>query len=50
MLHVSAGAHENTECADFGYLWPDAYLADLAEAIKKIVNIPFVRWGNWATR
>lgn len=46
LLHVSAGAHENTEVQFLSYLWPDAYLTDLASLIKKVVNIPVCTVGK----
>lgn len=46
LLHVSAGAHENTEVQFLSYLWPDAYLAGLAAQIKKVVNIPVCTVGK----
>jgi 2,4-dienoyl-CoA reductase-like NADH-dependent reductase (Old Yellow Enzyme family)/thioredoxin reductase len=46
MLHVSAGAHENTEVQFLSYLWPDGYLADLAAQVKKVVSIPVCAVGK----
>jgi 2,4-dienoyl-CoA reductase-like NADH-dependent reductase (Old Yellow Enzyme family)/thioredoxin reductase len=46
MLHVSAGTHENTEVQFLSYLWPDAYLTDLAAQIKKVVHIPVCTVGK----
>ena len=46
MLHVSAGTHENTEVQFLSYLWPNAYLTDLAAQVKKVVNIPVCTVGK----
>jgi 2,4-dienoyl-CoA reductase-like NADH-dependent reductase (Old Yellow Enzyme family) len=46
LLHVSAGAHENTEVQFLSYLWPDAHLAELAGRVKKVVNIPVCTVGK----
>ncbi len=46
LLHVSAGAHENTEVQFLSYLWPDAYLTGLAAQIKKVVNIQVCTVGK----
>jgi 2,4-dienoyl-CoA reductase-like NADH-dependent reductase (Old Yellow Enzyme family)/thioredoxin reductase len=46
MLHISAGAHENTEVQFLSYLWPDAYLTDLAARVKKTVRIPVCTVGK----
>jgi 2,4-dienoyl-CoA reductase-like NADH-dependent reductase (Old Yellow Enzyme family)/thioredoxin reductase len=46
MLHVSAGTHKNTEVQMLSYLWPDAYLSDLAFQVKKAVGIPVCTVGK----
>ena len=46
LLHVSAGAHENTEVQFLSYLWPDGYLTGLAAEIKKVVKIPVCTVGK----
>jgi len=46
LLHVSAGAHENTEVQFLSYLWPDGYLTGLAAQIKKVVKIPVCTVGK----
>lgn len=46
LLHVSAGTHENTEVQFLSYLWPDAYLTDLAAQVKKVVHIPVCTVGK----
>ncbi len=46
ILHVSAGAHENTEVQFLSYLWPDAYLTDLAAQMKKVVKIQVCTVGK----
>jgi 2,4-dienoyl-CoA reductase (NADPH2) len=46
MLHVSAGAHENTEVQFLCYLWPDGYITDLAAQVKKAVSIPVCTVGK----
>lgn len=46
VLHISAGAHENTEVQFLSYLWPDAYLTNLARAVKKVVDIPVITVGK----
>jgi len=45
-LHISAGAHENTEVQILSYLWPDAYLTQLAAAVKKVVKVPVIAVGK----
>jgi 2,4-dienoyl-CoA reductase-like NADH-dependent reductase (Old Yellow Enzyme family)/thioredoxin reductase len=46
LLHISAGAHENTEVQFLSYLWPDGYLRDLAVRIKRAVKIPICTVGK----
>jgi 2,4-dienoyl-CoA reductase-like NADH-dependent reductase (Old Yellow Enzyme family)/thioredoxin reductase len=46
LLHVSGGAHENTEVQFLSYLWPDGYLTGLAAEIKKVVKIPVCTVGK----
>lgn len=46
LLNVSAGAYGNTEVQFLSYLWPDAYLTDLAARIKTVVNIPVCTVGK----
>lgn len=46
MLHVSAGAHENTEVQFLSYLYPDGFLTELAASVKKVVNIPVCTVGK----
>jgi 2,4-dienoyl-CoA reductase-like NADH-dependent reductase (Old Yellow Enzyme family)/thioredoxin reductase len=46
LLHISAGAHENTEVQFLSYLWPDAYLTDLAAQVKRAVRIPVCTVGK----
>jgi 2,4-dienoyl-CoA reductase-like NADH-dependent reductase (Old Yellow Enzyme family)/pyruvate/2-oxoglutarate dehydrogenase complex dihydrolipoamide dehydrogenase (E3) component len=46
LLHVSAGAHENTEVQFLSYLWPDGYVTDLAGQIKKVVKVPVCTVGK----
>jgi 2,4-dienoyl-CoA reductase-like NADH-dependent reductase (Old Yellow Enzyme family)/thioredoxin reductase len=46
LLHVSAGAHENSEVQFLSYLWPDAHLSGLAARIKKVVKIPVCTVGK----
>lgn len=46
MLHVSAGGTDNFEVVFLSYLYPDAFLVDLAAAIKKVVNIPVCAVGK----
>jgi 2,4-dienoyl-CoA reductase-like NADH-dependent reductase (Old Yellow Enzyme family) len=50
LLHVSAGAHENTEVQFLSYLWPDAHLVELAARVKKVVNIPVCTVGKLEIR
>ena len=38
MLHVSAGGNDNSEVVFLSYLYPDAYLTDLAAAIKVLID------------
>lgn len=45
-LHISAGAHENTEVQFLSYLWPDAYITHLASAVKRVVNVPVITVGK----
>lgn len=46
LLHVSAGARETDEVQFLTYLWPDAYITDLAARIKKVVKIPVCTVGK----
>ena len=46
LLHVSAGAHENTEVQFLSYLWPDGYLTGLAAQIRKVIKIPVCTVGK----
>ncbi len=45
-LHISAGAHENTEVQFLSYLWPDAYITDLAAQVRKVVSVPVITVGK----
>jgi 2,4-dienoyl-CoA reductase-like NADH-dependent reductase (Old Yellow Enzyme family)/thioredoxin reductase len=45
-VHVSAGAHENTEVQFLSYLWPDAYITPLAAAVKGAVEVPVITVGK----
>jgi 2,4-dienoyl-CoA reductase-like NADH-dependent reductase (Old Yellow Enzyme family) len=45
-LHISAGAHENTEVQFLSYLWPDAYISHLASAVKGVVDVPVITVGK----
>lgn len=45
-LHVSAGAHENTEVQFLSYLWPDAHITPLAAAVKSRVDVPVITVGK----
>jgi 2,4-dienoyl-CoA reductase-like NADH-dependent reductase (Old Yellow Enzyme family)/thioredoxin reductase len=48
-LHVSAGAHENTEFQFLSYLWPDGYLTHLAAHLKKVLSVPIITVGKLGT-
>ena len=45
-LDVSASAAETTEWQFLGYLWPYGAIVYLAEAIKKVVNVPVITVGK----
>ncbi|MFC1928935.1 NAD-binding protein, partial [Chloroflexota bacterium] len=45
-LHVSASAQETTEWQFLSYLWPDGAIVYLAEAVKKVVNVPVITVGK----
>ena len=45
-LHISAGAHENTEVQFLSYLWPDAHITPLASAVKGVINVPVITVGK----
>ncbi|MFH2124878.1 MAG: FAD-dependent oxidoreductase [Pseudomonadota bacterium] len=45
-LHISAGAHENTEVQFLSYLWPDAYITDLAAQVRRVVKVPVITVGK----
>ncbi len=46
LLHVSAGAHETTEVQFLSYLYPDAYITNLAAKIRRVVSIPLCTVGK----
>lgn len=45
-LHISASDQESTEWQFLSYLWPDAPIVYLAEAVKKAVNVPVIAVGK----
>ncbi|MDI7260196.1 MAG: FAD-dependent oxidoreductase [Thermodesulfobacteriota bacterium] len=45
-LHISAAAPESHRWRDLCYLYPDGAIVHLAEAIKKVVNIPVITVGK----
>lgn len=45
-LHVSASGQETTEWQFPSYLWPDAPIVHLAEAVKKAVDVPVIAVGK----
>ena len=45
-LHISAGAHENTEVQFLSYLWPDAYLTEMSAAVRRMVSVPVITVGK----
>jgi len=46
VLHISAGAHENTEVQFLSYLWPDGYITELAAQVRQVVDIPVITVGK----
>jgi len=46
VLHISASEDETTQWQFLSYLFPDAAIVHLAEAIKKAVNIPVITVGK----
>lgn len=46
VLHISAGAHENTEVQFLSYLWPDGFITNLAAAVKQAVPVPVITVGK----
>jgi 2,4-dienoyl-CoA reductase-like NADH-dependent reductase (Old Yellow Enzyme family)/thioredoxin reductase len=46
VLHVSGGAHENTEFQFLSYLWPDAFLTPLAARLKQVLDVPIITVGK----
>lgn len=50
-LHVSACEEESTQWQFLSYLFPDGAIVNLAEAIKKVVNVPVITVGKiWDPR
>ena len=45
-LHISASGQETTEWQFLSYLWPDGAIVHLAEAVKKVVNLPVFTVGK----
>jgi 2,4-dienoyl-CoA reductase-like NADH-dependent reductase (Old Yellow Enzyme family)/thioredoxin reductase len=45
-LHVSAGAPEMHRWRDLCYLYPDGAIVHLAEALKKVVEVPVITVGK----
>jgi 2,4-dienoyl-CoA reductase-like NADH-dependent reductase (Old Yellow Enzyme family)/thioredoxin reductase len=45
-LHVSACEYESTQWQYLSYLFPDGAIVNLAEAIKKVVNVPVITVGK----
>ncbi|MFC1974512.1 FAD-dependent oxidoreductase [Chloroflexota bacterium] len=45
-LHVSAGSQETTWWRDLCYLFPDGAIVHLAEAVKRVVNVPVITVGK----
>ncbi|MDI7258828.1 MAG: FAD-dependent oxidoreductase [Thermodesulfobacteriota bacterium] len=45
-LHVSASAQETTQWQFLSYLWPDAAITHLAEAVRKVVKVPVITVGK----
>lgn len=46
VLHISAGAHENTEVQFLSYLWPDGYITELAAQVRQAVSVPVITVGK----
>ncbi|MFC1916058.1 FAD-dependent oxidoreductase [Chloroflexota bacterium] len=50
-LHVSASEEESTQWQEPSYLFPDGALANIAGAIKKVVDVPVIAVGKiWDPR
>lgn len=45
-LHISASGQESTEWQFLSYLYPDGAIVHLAEAVKKIVDVPVITVGK----
>ena len=45
-LHISASGQETTEWQFLSYLWPDGAIVHLAEAVRKVVNLPVFTVGK----
>ena len=46
VLHISASGDETTQWQFLSYLFPDAAVVPLAEAIKKVVDVPVITVGK----
>ncbi len=47
-IHVSASEEETTQWQFLSYLFPDGAIVNMAEAIKKVVNVPVIAVGKIA--